>query len=111
MNLASEVTNRHGLSAVVSNELMNTSRLTGDHMDLQDSCSSLDELMILHMVINCCIVMVVLVTLYGVNTDLSLFNVWASTIHCLVVPLTENILICCVLSFNICLWAPTILNE
>ena len=53
---------------------------------------------------------VALVILYGVNTGLSLFNVWASTNY-LVVPLVENILIYCVLSFNICLWAPTILNQ
>ena len=32
------------------------------------------------MVISCCNVMVALVTLYGVNAGLSLFNVWASTI-------------------------------
>ena len=56
---------------------------------------------------------VALVILYGVNTGLSLFNVWASTNynHYLVVPLAENILIYCVLSFNVCLLAPTILNE
>ena len=77
VNLTAEITNRQGLSAVASDKLMNTSRLTRDHMslpgprydfrrnsssciiesaigngeglftvDLQDSCSSLDELMI-----------------------------------------------------------------
>ena len=57
--------------------------------------------------------MVALVTLYGVNTGLLLFNVWASTIHCMVVPLVKSTLTYCVLSFNICLWAPTstILNK
>ena len=63
------------------------------------------------MLINFCIVMVALVTLYGVNTGLSLFNVWASTIHCLVVPLVDNILIYCVLRFDFCIWALTIFNE
>ena len=73
VNLAAEVTNRQGLSAIVSDDLMNTNRLTGDHLslpglrydfphnssesaigngeglstvDLQDSRSSLAELMI-----------------------------------------------------------------
>ena len=34
VNLAAEVTNCQGLSAVASDELMNTSRSTGDHVSL-----------------------------------------------------------------------------
>ena len=41
------------------------------------------------MVINCCIVMVALVILCGVNAGLLLFDVWANTIHCLLVPLVK----------------------
>ena len=65
------------------------------------------------MMFNCCIVMVALVTLYDVIAALSLFSVYglALAIYCLVVSLAENILIYCVLSFNVCLWAPTTLNE
>ena len=36
VNLAAEVTNHQGLSAVVSDELMNTNRLTGDHVSLPE---------------------------------------------------------------------------
>ena len=34
VNLAAEVTNRRGLSAVASDEFMNASRSTGDHVSL-----------------------------------------------------------------------------
>ena len=37
VNLADEETNRQGLSAVASDELMNTSRSTGDHVSLPES--------------------------------------------------------------------------
>ena len=142
VNLAAEVTNRQGLSAVVSDELMNTSRSTGDHVslpeprydfrrnssscinksaignseglstvDLQDSRSSLDKLMI---------------TAYsdkllycdGGPHDSVWCQRWSIIVQCMRqyyslpgVPLAENILICCVLSFKICLWALTILNQ
>ena len=51
VNLAAEVTNCLGLSAVASNELMNTSRSTGDHTSLpeprydfhRNSSSSINE--------------------------------------------------------------------
>ena len=130
------------MSAVASDELMNTSRSTGDHVslpesrydfrrnttscinesaigngeglstvDLQDARSSLDELMITacgDKLLYC----------DGDPRDSVWCQHWSiivqcmgSTIHCLVVPLAENILICCVLSFNNCLWAPTIQNE
>ena len=45
--------------------------------------------------INCCTMIVALITLHGVNTGLSLFNVWANTIHYLVVPLIKIINLFC----------------
>ena len=59
---------------------------------LEDTHCSLNELMITVYSNKCCIVMVALVTLYGVKIGLSLFNVWASTIYCMVVPLVKSTL-------------------